>query len=124
MKHGLAVGLLITSAILLSTGDPSPARSDPKAGSKAPSPNIYVLGHLKPVDSTVKVKAGRPAPDFTLPSVSGKRITLSQYRGKMNVVLSFVPAAFSATRPTRSSASTQGDVPRNIFLLTVRPPLV
>ena len=57
--------------------------------------NIYNPGHLKPTDSTLKVKAGEPAPDFTLPAVSGQRITLSQYRGRKNVVLSFVPAAWT-----------------------------
>ncbi len=43
----------------------------------------------------MKVNAGQEAPDFTLPSVSGKKITLSDYRGKKNVVLSFVPAAWT-----------------------------
>jgi peroxiredoxin (alkyl hydroperoxide reductase subunit C) len=57
--------------------------------------NIYNPGHLKPRDSILKVKAGQPAPDFTLPAVSGKKISLSDYRGKKNVVISFVPAAFT-----------------------------
>ena len=57
--------------------------------------NIYNPGKLKPRDSTLKVKAGQPAPDFTLPAVSGKKISLSDYRGKSNVVISFVPAAFT-----------------------------
>lgn len=56
---------------------------------------IYNPGVLKPVDSTLKVKVGDPAPDFTLPAVSGDKISLSQYRGKKNVVISFVPAAFT-----------------------------
>ena len=38
--------------------------------------NIYYPGKLKPRDSVLKVKAGQPAPDFTLPSVSGKKISL------------------------------------------------
>jgi peroxiredoxin (alkyl hydroperoxide reductase subunit C) len=57
--------------------------------------NIYDPGKLKPRDSDLKVKAGQKAPDFTLPAVSGKRITLSYFQGKRNVVLSFVPAAFT-----------------------------
>jgi peroxiredoxin (alkyl hydroperoxide reductase subunit C) len=57
--------------------------------------NIYNPGQLKPVDSTLKVKIGEPAPDFTLPSVSGEKISLSQYRGKKHVVISFVPAAWT-----------------------------
>lgn len=57
--------------------------------------NLYDLGELKAFDSEVKVKSGEMAPDFTLPSVSGKKITLSQYREKKNVVISFVPAAWT-----------------------------
>ena len=57
--------------------------------------NIYNPGQLKPVDSTLKVKIGQSAPDFTLPSVSGEKISLSQYRDKKHVVLSFVPAAWT-----------------------------
>ena len=57
--------------------------------------NIYQVGTLKPIDSVLKVKVGQAAPDFTLPSVSGEKISLSQYRGKKNVVLSFVPAAWT-----------------------------
>jgi peroxiredoxin (alkyl hydroperoxide reductase subunit C) len=57
--------------------------------------NIYNPGKLKPVDSRLNVKVGDMAPDFTLPSVSGEQITLSQFRGKKNVVISFVPAAWT-----------------------------
>lgn len=57
--------------------------------------SIYDPGQLKPIDSKLRVRAGEKAPDFTLPAVSGKQITLSDYRGKKNVVLSFVPAAWT-----------------------------
>jgi len=57
--------------------------------------NIYNPGELKPVDSTLKVKVGEPVPDFTLPAISGEKISLSQFKGKKNVVLSFVPAAWT-----------------------------
>ncbi len=63
--------------------------------SEAYKENIYPVGRLKPIDSVLKVKKGQLAPDFTLPSISGEKITLSQYRGKKNVVLSFVPAAWT-----------------------------
>ena len=63
--------------------------------SEAYKDNIYATGELKPVDSALKVKVGDTAPDFTLPSIAGKRVTLSQYRGKKNVVVSFVPAAWT-----------------------------
>ena len=65
------------------------------AASAAYKDNIYNPGVLKPIDSKLKVRVGESAPDFTLPSVAGKEITLSQFRGKKNVVISFVPAAWT-----------------------------
>ena len=56
---------------------------------------IYNPGILKPTDSTLKVKIGDTAPDFSLPSISGETIALSRYRGKKNVMISFVPAAWT-----------------------------
>ena len=35
------------------------------------------------------VDAGDTAPDFTLPAHTGEDVTLSDYRGNKNVVLSF-----------------------------------
>ena len=57
--------------------------------------NIYDPGMLKPTDSVLKVKVGDRAPGFSLPSVQGGKVTLSQFRGKKNVVLSFIPAAWT-----------------------------
>jgi mycoredoxin-dependent peroxiredoxin len=39
---------------------------------------------------------GEPAPDFTLPSTSGEKVTLSALRGQA-VMLAFFPLAFSST---------------------------
>jgi len=63
--------------------------------SEAFKDSVYNPGQLKPVDSQLKVKVGEPAPDFTLPSLSGEKITLSSFRDNKNVVLSFVPAAWT-----------------------------
>jgi peroxiredoxin len=41
------------------------------------------------------LKVGDPAPDFTLPSTTGEKVTLSSFRGKDTVVLAFFPAAFT-----------------------------
>lgn len=43
---------------------------------------------LKPTDLD-RVKAGQPAPDFTLENFDGKSISLSDFHGKKNVVLVF-----------------------------------
>lgn len=57
--------------------------------------NVYNTGTLKSRDSVLNVKVGDPAPEFTLKSVSGEMISLKQYRDKKNVVISFVPAAWT-----------------------------
>jgi len=56
---------------------------------------IYQPGTLKPIDSKTTLKVGSKAPDFTLSSITGEKISLKQYRGKKNVVISFVPAAWT-----------------------------
>jgi peroxiredoxin len=65
------------------------------AASDAFKDNIYNPGQLKPVDSVLKVKVGQKAPDFLLKAVSRKAISLKDYRYKKNVVISFVPAAWT-----------------------------
>jgi len=85
MKRKIACALLMMG--LLAT--PAFALSDAYKG------NIYEVGKLKPVDSVLKVKVGEIAPGFTLPAVSGRKVSLADYRGKKNVVLSFVPAAWT-----------------------------
>jgi len=56
---------------------------------------IFQTGELKPVDSELKVKPGDKMPDFDLPGIDGKRVKLSDWVGKKNVVLTFVPAAWT-----------------------------
>lgn len=41
------------------------------------------------------LKEGDMAPDFTLNSTAGGKVTLSDFRGKNMVVLAFFPAAFT-----------------------------
>ena len=74
--------------------------------------DIYDPGKLKAIDSVLKVRVGERAPDFVLPSVSGKKISLSQFFGKKNVVLSFVPAAFT---PVCSQQFPGYSVVKNVF---------
>jgi peroxiredoxin (alkyl hydroperoxide reductase subunit C) len=57
--------------------------------------SIFRPGKLKPIDSMLRVKIGDPAPNFTLMAVSGQKVSLNQYKGKKNVILSFVPAAWT-----------------------------
>ncbi len=50
---------------------------------------------LKPRDSVLTLKVGDKAPDFSLPSLAGLRIPLSEYLVNKNVVISFIPAAWT-----------------------------
>jgi len=49
--------------------------------------------NIQPPHTTLK--EGDMAPDFTLPSTQGGKVTLSSFRGKNTVVLAFFPAAFT-----------------------------
>lgn len=73
---------------------------------------IYNTGHLKPTDSKLRVAIGEDAPDFTLKSISGKTITLSQFRGKKNVLLTFIPAAWT---PVCSDQWPGYNIAKNLF---------
>jgi peroxiredoxin len=41
------------------------------------------------------LKVGDTAPNFTLSSITGAKVTLADYKGKNPVVLAFFPAAFT-----------------------------
>jgi len=65
------------------------------AVSEAFEGEIYPVEKLRPVDSVPKLKVGDAAPDFELPAVAGGSVKLSDYRDKKNVVISFIPAAWT-----------------------------
>lgn len=73
---------------------------------------IYDPGQLKAVDSVLKVKIGDPAPPFSLPSLAGGNTSLKQYKGTRNVVISFVPAAWT---PVCSDQWPGYNIARGIF---------
>jgi peroxiredoxin (alkyl hydroperoxide reductase subunit C) len=74
--------------------------------------NIYPVKPLKPIDSIPKLKVGDKAPDFTLPSITGEDASLGLYLNKRNVVISFVPAAWT---PVCSDQWPGYNVIKNIF---------
>ncbi len=57
--------------------------------------NVFPVGKLKPRDSIGTLKLGDKAPEFTLSALDGSKVSLNQYLGKKNVVISFVPAAWT-----------------------------
>lgn len=86
-RRHLLLAMLVVPAVVL--GLTTALAKDVPVGS------IYDPGKLKAVDSATSLKVGTAAPDFALPAVSGERVSLGQYLGKKNVVLSFVPAAWT-----------------------------
>jgi len=87
--YSIFLGILGTALLSLAASPAAFALSD------AYKDNIYNTGVLKATDSVLKVKVGGKAPDFALKAVSGERVSLGQFRGEKNVVISFVPAAWT-----------------------------
>lgn len=52
---------------------------------------------LLAASAATALEIGDKAPDFTLPSTTGEKISLSQFRGKKLVLLEFFISAFGAT---------------------------
>lgn len=84
--------------------------ADPAPGGLAG--NIYQVPTLPPTDSQLAVAVGSPMPDFDLPTVAGPRVKLSDYIGKKNLVISFVPAAWT---PVCSGQWPGYNIARDIF---------
>jgi len=58
-----------------------------------------------------ELKVGDMAPDFELEDQNGKKVRLSSFRGKKNVLLAFFPAAFSPTCTTEIGALRENEEP-------------
>ncbi len=56
---------------------------------------LLLVGLLGTTGVSSALNVGDKAPDFTLPSTTGGKISLSQYRGKKLVLLEFYGADFS-----------------------------
>lgn len=74
MKISLALVLALSGLL---AGAPVSAQLGPKDGAALSATDLD------------RVKVGQPAPDFALTGMDGKTISLSDYRGKKNVVLVF-----------------------------------
>jgi peroxiredoxin len=51
----------------------------------------------QPAPPKTNLKVGDAAPDFTLPSTTGEKVKLSDFKGKKNVVLAFYVLAFTGS---------------------------
>jgi hypothetical protein len=71
---------------------PGSAHADGSIFGQGKVPLYVKVPDLKPVNEPV---VGEVAPDFTLPSTGDTDVSLSDFKGKKNVLLSFLPAAFT-----------------------------
>ena len=76
--------LAITLVLAMSGGRPAAPAASPKPALSA-----------APAAAAAEPKPGDVAPDFSLAGADGKTFTLSDYRGKKNVVVVFFPKAFT-----------------------------
>ncbi len=58
---------------------------------------VLLAGLLLAASAATALEIGDKAPDFTLPSTTGEKISLSQFRGKKLVLLEFFISVFGAT---------------------------
>lgn len=74
MKTRTLAGIIFSLTLAAA---PSLAQLGPKNGATLPATDLD------------RIKIAQPAPDFTLRNLDGKLISLSDFRGKKNVVLVF-----------------------------------
>jgi cytochrome oxidase Cu insertion factor (SCO1/SenC/PrrC family) len=58
---------------------------------------IIGLGLLLGAGFAMALEVGDKAPDFELPSTTGEKVSLSQFKGKKNVLLQFYTLEFNPT---------------------------
>ena len=56
-----------------------------------------LVGVLVTAGIALALEVGDQAPDFTLPSTAGEKISLSQFRGKKHVLIQFYTIDFNPT---------------------------
>jgi hypothetical protein len=71
---------------------PNSAHADGSIFGQGKVPLYVKVPDLKPVNEPA---VGEVAPDFTLPSTGDTDVSLSDFKGKKNVLLTFLPAAFT-----------------------------
>ncbi len=57
--------------------------------------SVLIVGILGGASVASAVEIGEKAPDFTLPSTIGEKISLSQFQGKQLVLIEFYGSDFS-----------------------------
>lgn len=108
MRGGRAFFLVVCWAVAVL----GPGGQPVLAGETALGGEVYSVGRLPATDSRLAVAVGQPMPDFDLPGIDGGRVRLADYLGKKNLVISFVPAAWT---PVCSDQWPGYNIAREIF---------
>lgn len=93
--HTLRLALAVSLAGLIGCAESGSdlGGSGPGDGGSPPSPDARALGPADgrdlPAMDLERVQVGEPAPDFTLPTYAGDTLTLSDLRGRADVILVF-----------------------------------
>ena len=59
--------------------------------------SVLLAGVLVVASVAAALEVGEKAPDFTLPSTTGEKISLSQFQGKKPVLIEFYSGDFAPT---------------------------
>jgi peroxiredoxin len=59
--------------------------------------SLLLTGMLVAASLATALEVGDQAPDFSLPSTTGEKISLGQFKGKKHVLLEFYVADFGGT---------------------------
>ncbi len=92
-KVTLSLSLLSLLLVLVAVD----AGDNPRAANPCAVKNPCTPNPCAAKSSTPAVAIGDSAPDFTLPSTTGKKISLSQFQGKKSVLLFFYSQDFNPT---------------------------
>ena len=98
MRRALVAVPLIAGLSLTSLSCQRSAQSNNTPGTNAASSSNRASATAEsqpPVAPQTQLKVGDRAPDFTLTDTEGQKVSLSDFRGKKNVVLAFYVLAFT-----------------------------
>ena len=56
---------------------------------------VALIAVVVSAGAAMALEIGQPAPDFTLPSTTGEKISLSQFKGKKHVLIQFYTLDFN-----------------------------
>ena len=56
---------------------------------------VVLIVMVVSAEVAMALEIGQPAPDFTLPSTTGEKISLSQFKGKKHVLIQFYRMDFN-----------------------------